>query len=181
MISLFYKRLRELENADVIIKAILSLKIPAGEATSKAPLGPTLGQYGIPISDFCSQFNKMTSEYENGVLLVTRVILFADLGYEIFLDGLDVSHMLKKTLMLEKFSPYGKKLLLPNSKKLSKCITAPVLYEIAKFKLSVVFGAHELLINSLLPSYYKSVCSTVRSYGLLIVPRRILIRMLAGA
>lgn len=180
MISLFYKRLRELEHSDVIIKAILSLKIPAGEATSKAPLGPTLGQYGIPISDFCSQFNKLSADYENGVLLVTRVILFADLGYEIFIDTIDFCYILKKTLAIEKFSPYGKKLLLPNSKKLTKFITSPVLYELCKFKLLVVFNFNEGLVDKLIRSYYKSICSTVRSLGLLIVPRRVLARM-AGA
>lgn len=162
----FFKRLREALSSDQLIKAILKLRISAGEASSKAPLGPTLGQYGIQISEFCAQFNKLTEEYAQGVILITRVILFADLGYEIYILGVSIPILLKKILNISKFSPYGKKLLLPNSKVLMKVLTTPVLYELVNFKYGLGINPHISL-----KAYYKTVSATVRSVGLLLLSK----------
>jgi len=82
-----------------LIKSILSLHIYAGLASSKAPLGPTLGQYGIPISDFCTMFNTLTESYNSGLLLHVSVFLYADLGYEIFVEGVYIVSLLKKNFL----------------------------------------------------------------------------------
>ena len=39
------------------IQALIRLKILSSQASSKEPVGPTLGQFGIPIMDFCNKFN----------------------------------------------------------------------------------------------------------------------------
>ena len=43
--------------------------IPAGEAKPVAPLGPLLGQYGVNLIEFCSDFNKRTENYLPGIMI----------------------------------------------------------------------------------------------------------------
>lgn len=43
--------------------------VPAGEAKPVAPLGPLLGQYGVNLVEFCSDFNKRTDHYLPGVMI----------------------------------------------------------------------------------------------------------------
>ena len=40
------------------IKTIIKLNIKAGEATPAPPVGPALGQHGLPIMEFVKAFNK---------------------------------------------------------------------------------------------------------------------------
>src|SRR3990170_1429616 len=44
------------------IKTIIKLNIAAGEATAAPPVGPALGQHGLPIMDFVRSFNEKTQE-----------------------------------------------------------------------------------------------------------------------
>ena len=36
------------------VKAIVKIQAPAGKANPAPPIGPTLGQHGVNIADFCS-------------------------------------------------------------------------------------------------------------------------------
>nr|YP_010049279.1 60S ribosomal protein L11 [Pleurostomum flabellatum]QPL15621.1 60S ribosomal protein L11 [Pleurostomum flabellatum] len=54
--------------------SLVRLKIFSKEASSKEPVGPTLGQFGIPIMDFCKKFNSITDKFLSRVPL--RVVLF---------------------------------------------------------------------------------------------------------
>jgi len=42
------------------IKAKAKLQIQAGKATPAPPVGPSLGQHGINLGAFCTQFNNAT-------------------------------------------------------------------------------------------------------------------------
>jgi len=168
----FFKKVRESQKNDQLIKAILTLKIPAGEASSKAPLGPTLGQYGIQISEFCTMFNKLSEEYYFGTLLVTKIILFADMGYDLYIVGVSIPLYLKKILNTSTFSPYAKKVMLPNSLMLKKAASTVVLYELVNFK----YGISSLLHIPFF-SYYKSVCASVRSYGVLLFTKKAMLKL----
>ena len=39
------------------VKAVLKLNLPAGEATPAPPVGPALGQHGVPIMEFIKEYN----------------------------------------------------------------------------------------------------------------------------
>ncbi|MCC6643881.1 50S ribosomal protein L11, partial [Candidatus Peregrinibacteria bacterium] len=39
------------------VQVVIKLQIPAGKANPAPPIGPALGQHGVNIPGFCSQFN----------------------------------------------------------------------------------------------------------------------------
>ena len=51
----------------------IKLQAPGGQATPAPPIGPALGQHGVNIGQFVSQFNEKSKEH-NG-MLVPVVIL----------------------------------------------------------------------------------------------------------
>ena len=52
------------------IKTHIKLNIPAGQATPAPPVGPALGQHGVPLMEFCKEFNSRTSEMGGDVIPV---------------------------------------------------------------------------------------------------------------
>lgn len=63
------------------IKTIISLKINANSATTGTPVGPILGQYGIPAGPFCKSFNDQTFNYKKDVNLIVIIKLYNDNSY----------------------------------------------------------------------------------------------------
>lgn len=164
----FLEELKKIEkNQELLIKSIITLRIPANEASAKAPLGPTLGQYGILISDFCERFNELTNIYTNGTLINTRIVLFGDLTYNIYLSKVDFIYFIKKVIVGFKFSPFGKRLYL-NKSKLVKYITTPVLYESSKYYYTNVGIPKYISFYN----FYKMIPSMVRNIGLINLSRQ---------
>jgi ribosomal protein L11 len=54
----------------------IKLIVPAQNATISPPIGPTLGQFGINIADFCKQFNERSKFIENDVLVLVLITLY---------------------------------------------------------------------------------------------------------
>jgi large subunit ribosomal protein L11 len=69
----------DIENDTVI--HIIRLRIKSMSATSGPPIGPVLGQYAIPISKFCSEFNERTKVYNENVEVFVTLYHFADGNY----------------------------------------------------------------------------------------------------
>ena len=93
-------------------KIIKKVKIiaPAGKATPAPPLGPTLGQAGIPIADFTKKFNDATKD-KIGDMIPVVITVYEDRSYDFVLKTPPVSSLILKALKQEKGS--GK----PNTKK----------------------------------------------------------------
>lgn len=85
------------------IKTILKLNLPAGEATPAPPLGPTLGQHGLPIMDFVRQYNERTAD-KKGEVVPAVITVYEDRTFTFELKLPPVSEMIKKELGLEKGS-----------------------------------------------------------------------------
>jgi large subunit ribosomal protein L11 len=50
------------------IKTIIKLNIKAGEATPAPPVGPALGQHGLPIMEFVKAFNDKTKDQKGTII-----------------------------------------------------------------------------------------------------------------
>ena len=44
------------------IETYVKLQVPAGAASPSPPVGPALGQHGLPLMDFCNAFNARTKD-----------------------------------------------------------------------------------------------------------------------
>jgi len=109
------------------IKAIVKLQIPAGEANPAPPVGPALGQHGIPIMDFVKKFNEATAS-QKGIIVPVVITVYADRTYEFVVKTPPTSVLIKKELGIEKGSS------TPNVQKVGK-LTREQVKKIAEIKL----------------------------------------------
>ena len=59
------------------VTAQIKLQVPGGTATPAPPVGPALGQHGVNIGQFVSQFNDRTKD-QRGVTLPVVITVFSD-------------------------------------------------------------------------------------------------------
>ncbi|MAG59744.1 50S ribosomal protein L11 [Candidatus Woesebacteria bacterium] len=85
------------------IKTIIKLNLPAGEATPAPPLGPTLGQHGLPIMDFVKAYNEKTADQKGNVVPVV-ITVYEDRTFDFETKLAPVADMIKKEINLEKGS-----------------------------------------------------------------------------
>lgn len=85
------------------VKTIIKLQIPAGEATPAPPVGPALGQHGLPIMDFVKAFNEKSAEQKGDILPVV-ITVFENRTFSFIIKKPPVSEMIKKILGIEKGS-----------------------------------------------------------------------------
>jgi large subunit ribosomal protein L11 len=133
------------------IKNVLKLEIAAGQANPAPPLGPTLGQNGIPIQPFCQDFNEKTREMM-GERLPVVVTVYKDNTYSLLIKQPTVAGMLKKAAKVEKGAA------TPNKQKVGK-VTNQQVEEIAKRKMP------DLNTNNL-DSAKKIVAGTAKALGI---------------
>lgn len=85
------------------VKTIIKLNIPAGAATAAPPVGPALGQHGLPIMDFVKAFNEKTKDRAGNILPVV-ITVFEDRTFTFITKEPPLSEMIKKALGIEKGS-----------------------------------------------------------------------------
>lgn len=106
---------------------VLKLEIPAGKATPAPPIGPILGQNGIPIGDFVNEFNGKTQGMGN-ISVPVVVTVFKDRTFRMRIKQPTVVSMIKAKLNIQKGSA------TPNKEKIAK-IKKKDLRDIAEKKL----------------------------------------------
>ena len=84
-----------------LVKTIIKLQIPAGKANPAPPVGPVLGQHGVNIQQFCSQFNEATKDM-GGDIIPAEITIYQDRAFEFRLKTPPVSALLKKRPVLKK-------------------------------------------------------------------------------
>src|SRR5438105_3410955 len=92
------------------IKTYVKLNVPAGSATAAPPVGPALGQHGLPIMEFVKAFNDRTKDKQGNILPVV-ITVYEDRTFTFITKEPPVAEMIKKTINLEKGS--GKALKEP--------------------------------------------------------------------
>lgn len=74
---------------------VIKLQIRAGQANPAPPVGPALGQHGLNIQDFCTQFNNATAEMQGDVVPV-EISVFEDRTFDFKLKTPPAAELLKK-------------------------------------------------------------------------------------
>ena len=105
----------------------IKLQIPAGKANPAPPVGPSLGQHGVNIMDFCKQFNAKTQKQEGSIIPVV-ISVYKDRSFSFITKTPPASDLLKKAAGLIKGSG------VPHKQKVGK-ITRTQLEDIAKQKV----------------------------------------------
>ena len=110
------------------IKTLIKLNLPAGEATPAPPVGPALGQHGVPIMDFIKEYNARTAK-QKGQVIPAVITVYEDRSFTFVTKLPPVAALIKKKLNLQKGS--GK----PNTEKVGQ-LTKAQIEEIAKEKMA---------------------------------------------
>lgn len=83
------------------VKIVIKLQIPAGQANPAPPVGPALGQHGINIQDFCSQFNDKTKEMRGDIVPV-EISVYDDRSFDFIMKTPPAAELLKKAAGVKK-------------------------------------------------------------------------------
>ena len=105
----------------------IKLQIPGGKATPAPPVGPALGQHGVNIGQFVTQFNERTKDAQ-GTITPVEISVYNDKSFTFIIKSPPAAVLLKKAAGIAKGSS------APNRDKIGK-VTRSQIEEIAKVKL----------------------------------------------
>ncbi len=104
---------------EVVVK--IKLQAPGGQATPAPPIGPALGQNGVNIGQFVSQFNERTKGL-NGTIVPVVITVFRDKSFTFEVKSPPAAVLLKQAAEIAKGSgvPNKEKVGTVSSKQLRK-------------------------------------------------------------
>jgi len=137
---------------EVMVK--IKLQAPGGQATPAPPIGPALGQHGVNIGQFVSQFNERTKEL-NGTTVPVVITVYTDKSFTFEVKSPPAAVLLKQAAGVAKGSG------VPNKEKVGK-VTAEQVRQIAQTK-SKDLNAYSL------DKAEKIIRGTARSMGVEVV------------
>jgi large subunit ribosomal protein L11 len=140
--------------AKKVIVVKIKLQAPGGQATPAPPIGPALGQHGINIGQFVSQFNERTKSL-NGMIVPVVLTLYKDKSFSFEVKSPPAAVLLKQAAQIAKGSG------VPNKEKVGKVTTSQV-RKIAEAKMKDL-NAHTI------ERAEKIIAGTARSMGVEIV------------
>ena len=85
------------------VRAYIKLQIPAGKATPAPPIGPALGQHGVPIMDFCKEYNERTQS-QAGQIIPVVITVFEDRSFSFITKTPPAADLLRKAAGVDKGS-----------------------------------------------------------------------------
>src|ERR1700740_2390917 len=77
------------------VTAQIKLQCPGGQATPAPPVGPALGQHGVNIGQFVSQFNDRSKEMR-GITLPVVITVYSDRSFEFIIKSPPAAVLLKQ-------------------------------------------------------------------------------------
>jgi len=108
------------------ITAKIKLQAKGGQATPAPPVGPALGQHGVNIGQFVSQFNERTKSL-NGTIVPVVITVFSDKSFTFEVKSPPAAVLLKQAAEIAKGSG------VPNKEKVGK-VSAEQVRKIAETK-----------------------------------------------
>ncbi len=97
----------------------IKLQAPGGKATPAPPIGPALGQHGVNIGQFVSQFNERTKDM-NGVTVPVVISVYGDKSFDFIVKSPPAAVLLKQEAQVAKGSG------VPNKEKVGKVTKAQI-------------------------------------------------------
>ncbi|MFA5251153.1 MAG: 50S ribosomal protein L11 [Phycisphaerae bacterium] len=134
----------------------IKLQAPGGQATPAPPIGPALGQHGVNIGQFVSQFNERTKEL-NGTIVPVVITLYKDKSFSFEVKSPPAAVLLKQAAEIAKGSG------VPNKEKVGK-VTPEQVRKIAQAKIKDL-NAYSL------DQAVKIIEGTARSMGIEVVSK----------
>ena len=129
----------------------IKLQAPGGKATPAPPIGPALGQRGVNIGQFVSQFNERTKQL-NGTIVPVVITVYMDKSFTFEVKSPPAAVLLKQAAEIAKGSS------TPNKEKVAK-VTPEQIRKIAETKLKDL-NAYDL------DGAVKIIEGTARSMGI---------------
>ncbi|UCD51349.1 MAG: 50S ribosomal protein L11 [Phycisphaerales bacterium] len=129
----------------------IKLQAPGGQATPAPPIGPALGQHGVNIGQFVSQFNERTRDL-NGTTVPVVISVYGDKSFSFEVKSPPAAVLLKQAAEIAKGSG------VPNKEKVGK-VTREQVRKIAETKFNDL-NAYDL------EQADKIIMGTARSMGI---------------
>ncbi|NIA21832.1 MAG: 50S ribosomal protein L11 [Anaerolineaceae bacterium] len=133
--------------------AKIKLQCPGGRATPAPPVGPALGQHGVNIGQFITQFNDRTKEL-NGTIVPIEITVYRDKSFDFIVKSPPAAVLLKQAAGIAQGSP------TPNTETVGE-VTADQVRQIAERKMADLNAAD-------VEGAMKIVAGTARSMGIAI-------------
>ena len=110
------------------VAVTIKLQAPGGQATPAPPIGPALGQHGVNIGQFVSQFNERTKELK-GTIVPVVITVYVDKSFTFEVKSPPAAVLIKQEAEIAKGS------VTPNKEKVGK-ISSAKLRKIAETKFN---------------------------------------------
>lgn len=133
------------------IRGYVKLQLPAGKATPAPPVGPALGQHGVPLMQFVKEYNERTQQMAGQIIPVV-ITVYEDRSFTFITKTPPAADLLRKAAGVDKGASN------PKTTKAGKVTQAQV-QEIAELKMKD--------LNAIdLDGAMKQVAGTARSMGI---------------
>ena len=121
------------------VTAQIRLQVPGGQATPAPPVGPALGQHGVNIGAFVSQFNDRTKDMR-GVTVPVVITVYSDRSFTFEVKSPPAAILLKQAAGIPIEKKKGGELIPADEKPKGKykgfTVTKKQVREIAKRKIA---------------------------------------------
>jgi len=134
------------------VEAYIKLQVAAGQANPSPPVGPSLGQHGVNIMDFCKAFNAQTQSVEQGLPIPVVITVYADRSFTFVTKTPPAAVLLRKAAGIAKGSS------TPNTVKVAK-VNREQLEEIANMKMPDLTAAD-------MDAAVRTIAGTARASGI---------------
>ncbi len=131
--------------------AKVKLQVPAGQANPSPPVGPSLGQHGVNIMEFCKAFNAQTQS-QAGMIIPVVITIYTDRSFSFIMKSPPAAELLKQSAGIAKGSS------VPNMEKVGQ-VTRAQLQQIAEMKMADLNAVD-------MDAAIRVIAGTARSMGL---------------